>query len=128
MKREIKFRALENSGSKFIFGNYNYVKNSPVNGEYIGQHSIHNGIYEELIEVSTLGQFTGIQDKNEKDIYEGDIVDLYTNKRIIEFTKGTFGYYGNNNEWQILGYTNGNRPNNKRWRIIGNIHKNPELI
>lgn len=73
----------------------------------------------------TIGQFTGIKDKNEKEIYEGDIIKAKTyyygkEKEIVykvDFnikhnSLGTIGYY-------FQGFS---------YEVIGNIYDNPELI
>ena len=63
-------------------------------------------------------QFTGLLDRNGKEIYEGDVVRLESSTpMVVEFSKGAFtaGYiYGG-----VEAY---------RMEIIGNIYENPDLI
>ena len=73
-------------------------------------------------------QFTGLQDKNGVDIYEGDLISLHDNQR--GFTKVLFinAYVGgwllvrNNNECSL-----GAR-RREDLEVIGNIYQNPELL
>lgn len=88
----------------------------------------------EFVEVyhSTVGQYTGLKDKNGKRIFEGDILgsrydDLYQDDVAIEVVKWF------RNGWHIQqgenlpdaldedGFLQGSE-------IIGNIHDNPELL
>lgn len=55
-------------------------------------------------------QFTGLFDKNGKEIYEGDITLLGDITRVVEFKDGSF-----------IGWHN-------ECEIIGNIYENPNLI
>jgi hypothetical protein len=63
-------------------------------------------------------QYTGLQDRDGKEIYEGDIVRLESpTPMAIEFNKGSFraGHiYGGEEAY--------------RMEIIGNIYENPELL
>lgn len=140
MNREIKFRGkrLDNSGWLYgylreIWGESesNFVIAPAKRFEACG----YTDMDEDYVDSDTIGQFTGLHDKNGKEIYEGDILkwDKYeTSKHFqIEYNHGGFGYwyYG---EFYLLG---GNpnfsfKPFNKDkdFKVIGNIYDNPELL
>jgi len=73
-----------------------------------------------------LMQFTGLLDKNGKEIYEGDIVDMWNNglNSSIEFRKSGF-YIISSGDGKNSAYMLHQR--NKWVKIIGNIYENPEL-
>lgn len=87
------------------------------------------------VDVKTVGQYTGLKDKNGKWIFEGDILDVsgnhdavllgYRNGRAIvrwdEYVSGfePFAYYDSDCGLYIC---------EKECEVIGNIHDNPELI
>jgi len=70
-----------------------------------------------------LMQFTGLKDKNGKEIYEGDICEISNTwtvfKREVIFKDAGFGFQGTNGMFI---------PNKELMEIIGNIHENPELL
>lgn len=84
-------------------------------------------------------QFTGLKDKNGKEIYEGDIIatlfayseGIREEKHIIVFKEGEFvcsDVEDYKNEKQTLGDSS-IRVFNQRYRtIIGNIYENPKLL
>jgi uncharacterized phage protein (TIGR01671 family) len=88
------------------------------------------------VDSETVGQFTGLTDKNGKKIFEGDIV-RYTKRclggedvpvvNVVEFAEGGFGvnnYFINHWLWNSI---DGNTQLSDI-EVIGNIHDNPELL
>lgn len=119
--RDIKFRARHNYletwvyGSLLIEGEINY---------HIFEHGrsflTYTGIYTGTdVDPKTVGQYTGLKDKNGKEIYHKDIgVDKEGNIGIIQWHDygWFFGSHDNLHEEHI------------EIEIIGNIYENPELL
>ena len=90
------------------------------------------------VDSDTVGQFTGLTDKNGRKIFEGDIIHLeysqvffggeyfgeYTAE--VSYKEGCFVTDGINNGDEIETPLSGF--DNDELEIIGNIHDNPELL
>lgn len=84
----------------------------------------HDGIVYEVLP-ETVGQFTGLFDKNRKRIFEGDIVKSEYNSELfsVKYLDGSF--VGDNSDFEFGILSNFELT---RSEIIGNIHDNPELL
>lgn len=119
--REIKFRGKRLDNGEWVDGDL-----------HIRTALIH--IHPELggrviIYPETVGQFTGLLDKNGKEIYEGDVVRTLSgfvgymryNERFIRFeVAAPYESYDNEREPDGVPY--------ESWEVIGNIHDNPKLL
>lgn len=72
-----------------------------------------------------LMQNTGLNDKNGKEIYEGDIVEFEDDVRLsIQWAWNSYNFYGQGAvDWDIT-----NHDPEKDFEIIGNIYENPDLL
>jgi len=83
------------------------------------------------IDPETVGEFTGLTDKNGKRIFEGDIVRTKKGKAVysvcwsIKYCMFALAIDNDNLSAGVIGITDGSA---KRVEVIGNIHDNPELL
>ena len=132
--REILFRGKRVSGNKeWIFGNANYYPN--LNRWFIRLHPTMNVLQtlEDEIVANTIGQYTGLIDKNGKRIFEGDIVDVEYDIQYIGVAAERIGLF-------TVVFNDGcfmkEKPSgglfhfipSDKCKVIGNIHDNPELL
>jgi uncharacterized phage protein (TIGR01671 family) len=130
--REIKFRGKRIDNTEWIRGGYIKRWNGV---EY--KHYIHDELYEYEVVRGTVGQYTGLKDKNGTEIYEGDIVTAcwydyeepsHDTTGIVEFTNGWMGYWIADYDKKEFSELNGDGYYSWTIHIIGNIHDNPELL
>lgn len=119
--RQIKFRAIIAGTNNWIFG-LPYAVYSDNNIDSI-QCIEKNQV--EYIRTDTLGQYTGLNDKNGIEIYEGDIVRYHNDDPIIVKYENQGFVVSNSRDMcksplKIFGFEN-------LWVVIGNIYENPEL-
>ena len=120
--REILFRA------KNLIGEWVY-------GYYLQRNGNHY-INDDLIDLNTLGQYTGLKDKNDNKIFEGDILaKVYSNdvvdeedNRIVEYTTDSITNCGCCNDVIAYGYDFSDFAYIGNTVIIGNIYDEIEVV
>ena len=120
--REIKFRA--------------WHKEKKIMGEVLGIDILHKEIFFSNEDVDCyehtdfkdieLMQYTGLKDKNNKEIYEGDIVKFLNGIFEVIWCNEKASFMLKNKEYKE--FLNFIYENNNVMEIVGNIYKNPELI
>jgi len=117
--REIKFRAWDKEAREMLPNVQNHIGNF----DTAFGNMLRNERYE-------LMQYTGLHDKNGKEIYEGDIVDWrgqYSENApqpVIWYYTGWYAGYANKH----LNITSLNAIEPKTMEIIGNIYENKDLL
>jgi uncharacterized phage protein (TIGR01671 family) len=131
-KREIKFRGQVINNSKWVYGDY--FKRTTEDGgiEYIiRQYSFVDnfiGYTDYVIDENTIGQYTRLKDKNEVEIYEGDILSYSTKVK----EKGKVQFNSVRAQFEVFWTFDDINAMDSYWtshelEVIGNIYSNPEL-
>ena len=129
--REIKFRVWDKEGRCLFIEGMKYL-----NPFFDDTGKLFVGYFpdnETPIVEYEINQYTGLKDKNGKEIYEGDIVNFGNNNNaIVEFSDGCFNIFDEPLGWDFTpDYDNDYKPiktDFKYCEIIGNIYENPELL
>jgi len=118
--RKLKFRAWHDEHQRMVYFDNSKAKSDP----FMSQHMIalFDGDYGDV-----MMQFTGLEDKNHKEIYEGDIVrhDVHGEGEKMRAKYHEVGVVKINPSWGMEIGTWGSHHYN--YEIIGNIHENKEL-
>lgn len=127
--RTIKFRGKEIETNQWVYGDLLQCPNKyPTIRMWEEAYPIARSI-DFVVFPESVGQFTGLHDKNGKEIYDGDIVHCSFGHIGPEFT-GTVTYA--DGEYVILDvdeeYMLPRDYGEKHIEVIGNIHNNPELM
>ena len=134
--REILFRGKRKDNSAWVEGDFchpcNIVFVAIGYDEVLGQKDVPI-LHDYAVIPETVGQYTGITDKNGKKIFEGDIVSERPPMNAIAY----IGYVAYDDElavWRFI-IKNDTKFNcvllgsySTSYTVIGNIHDNPEFL
>lgn len=131
MKREIKFRGLTKANNVMVFGDLIVCPNGehrilwfelkgelPLDVDYTD--------FNEVVQSSTIGQFTGLKDELENEIWEGDILEFPFEMGIAYVINDGFRFAVKSPGSEAVDYEG--ETVLKQTRVIGNIYQNPELL
>lgn len=125
--REIKFRGKRLDNGEWVVGSYIEAENRD---RSIAHQIIpyKAGLVVREVDPATVGQYTGLKDKNGREIYEGDIIGgsngsingwEWPFKSEIKWNDEECGFNP-----PILGYMDSTH----YYNVLGNIHDNPDLL
>ena len=146
--REILFRGKRTDNGEWVEGHYYKAKYCRTDDELYDYITVpHPKEYNEpsshyIVNPDTVGQYTGVTDKNGERIFEGDIVkykdackfgdndkmeeaeEQYLCTNIVEFKNGRFFPLPQRCDCEDYFFSYGSYD----FEVVGNVHDNPELL
>ncbi len=124
--REIKFRGKRIDNGEWVYGYYIFEQLTEEHNILVNVDNPYDNLNWHEVYKDTVGQFTGLQDKNQNEIYCGDMVEAWSQgiKAVGEVKQRIDGYWLMYPAWQ----------DGKSWtlapdkqgkttvEIVGNIH------
>lgn len=137
MSREIIFRGRRVDNGEWVYGSlidldkesdYLYIMKPHLGASILPPFNLIR-LHSNLVDPETVGQWTGLVDKNSVKIFEGDVLD--TPRWVVTYLANINEGYGMDAGWYVQ------RDDFESWeelyciedyKVIGNIHDNPELV
>lgn len=139
--RTIKYRGKRIDNGEWVYGYLFKLNHTQLEGKIYIIPDFASAVYYYEVAPETVGQYTGLKDKNGKEIYGGDIVKIHKHgydfgfeqEQIgeIKFVDGSFGFYRQKqkNEYYFNELSTENGYGElEHYEVIGNITDNPELL
>jgi len=134
--RENKFRGYWESGKTWVYGFYQEVETEGKKYPYIFWQGFTTPVNHESV-----GEFTGLKDKNGKEVFEGDLcVSSFGDPVPIQIVFGEYsddieeklltkiGFYWDVKDDLKAGFGKSVNGDFDYFEVIGNIFENPELL
>lgn len=134
--REILFRGKRIDNGEWIQGFLSKSRNTeekPALLKFCIDYEENGVMYSAIVDPETIGQYTGLTDKNGKRIFEGDIIKHYNRKddsTIFDtgrvFWRGEYARFLRTSEDECKYFLIEDM--SCPYEVIGNIYDNPELL
>ena len=128
--REIKFRAWDSRVEKW-YASYNAPFEWLGENEKAPEAGVVTYTKQRFPDGIILMQYTGVKDKNGKEIYEGDVVRIQSESHksgLVEVVKWIDPTNWVSDVCAVNGFVNHESIYKTKPEIIGNIYENPELL
>ena len=135
--RQIKFRGKRIDQDEWVVGSLVKIIRVNIKFYILPLNTViddDSKMFDSLIEIrpETASQFTGLVDRNGKEIYEGDIIEDKNGIGVIMWFQTAWGVasyaHGYNGVKSYTAVDSFYCNEVKEWAVIGNIYDNPELL